>query len=149
MAVHHIGIEPVLSHRQRAGERVDRADRADESRVGIIFRLQPFGVAVHGRVGPGDLLVPEAPHLDLDPPGERPAEILHVHTGSAIDIGRIYLAEEDDLVQRSHLHPFRMSRPARRRPQNLHGTPVLIFPDQSGPDCPGKWIDPATGLAVW
>jgi hypothetical protein len=126
MAVHHIGIEPVLGHRQRAGKRVDGAG---ESRVGMLFRLPPFGVAVHGRVGSGDLLVPEAPHLDLDLLGERPAEILHVHTGTTIDVGRIFFAEEHDLVQRSHLHPFECHGRPGAGPRTCTATPVLIFPD--------------------
>ena len=58
---------------------------------------------MYGRVGRGDFLVAEAPHLDRDALSERLAEILHMHAGSAIDVRRIFLAEERDLVHLPHL----------------------------------------------
>src|SRR3954447_18669734 len=69
----------------------------------MLFCFRPFGIAVHGRVGPGDFLVTEAPNLDCDAFSKRLAEVLHVHTGSAVDVRRIFLAEERDLV---HLLAF-------------------------------------------
>src|ERR1700730_5972935 len=81
--------------------------------AGMTVLRQPFSVAAHGGVGRGGLLVPEAPHLDLDLPSERPAEILHGHAGPAVDVRRVFLAEEGNLVQRTHLPPFKcQSRPA-------------------------------------
>ena len=98
VAVHQVGVEPVLGHAQAALERVHRAGKA---LVGALPRLGPFRIEARGRVAGDRRIVAERAHLDVDPLGQRAAEIFHVHPGPAVDVGRVFLGEQRDLHRSS------------------------------------------------
>jgi hypothetical protein len=109
VAVDHLGVEPVLGHRQRAGEGVHGAD---EARVRAARGLVPLPVAADGEVALVRALVAEAPHFDPDQLRQRGAQVLHVDTGAAVDVRRVLLGEQGDLAQLAH---GALPRPARSR----------------------------------
>ena len=99
VAMHHVGVERVLRHRETA---VEGVERAAEARVGVLLCFRPGGVALHAQVIALHILVAEAAHLNLDEAGELAAEILHMHAGAAVDVGGILVGEERHLAKIGH-----------------------------------------------
>ena len=54
-------------------------------------------VARDAQLAVPSILVPEAPHLDTDPLGQLPGEVLHVHARSTVDVGRVLAGQEERL----------------------------------------------------
>ena len=97
--MHHLRIERVLGHRQRARERVHRTH---EPRIRPSRRLLPLRIATHHEPALGHVLLAEAAHLDRDPRRQSPAQILDMHAGAAIHVRRIFLGEESHFSKIGH-----------------------------------------------
>ena len=91
VAVDDVGIDRVLGHGQRAVKGIERAGKA---RVGIGLRLGPGRVAADGEHWGVAPLLAKAAHLDRDPSCERPAQILDVDAGAAVDVWRVLVGEQ-------------------------------------------------------
>ena len=60
-------------------------------------------IAAHRQPAVVDALVAEAADLDGDALGQRAGEIFDMHAGPAVNVGRVFLAEERDLFGKGHL----------------------------------------------
>ena len=123
VAVDDVGIDRVLGHGQRALERVKHAGKA---RVGVLLGLGPARVAADGEVRLVAPLLAEAAHLDRDPLGQRPAQVLDVDAGAAVDVRRVLVGEQRRLADLRHL---------RRPPRSSSGWLALSPGNHAlGPD---------------
>ncbi len=91
--MHNLGVDPILGHRQRPRERVDRAR---EPRIAAGLGLVPLGITANDEGTVVYRLIAERADFDLYEFGQRAAEIFDMHACPAVDVGWVFLAEHGD-----------------------------------------------------
>ena len=77
-----------------ASEPLERVEHAGKARVGVLLGVGPARIASDREVRLVAPLVAEAAHLDSDALGQRPAQILDVDAGAAVDVRRVLVGQQ-------------------------------------------------------
>ena len=103
VAVDDVGVDRVLGHRERALEGIERAGKA---RVGVLARPRPSSGS-RGRAGSASSTrcSPKQRTSTAIRLRQRPAQVLDVDAGAAIDVGRVLVGEQQRLPDLGHGRP--------------------------------------------
>jgi hypothetical protein len=108
VAVHHVGFHGLGGHRQVDGERLEH--RAMPECPGRPNDLDRGRVAAHAQRGARGMLVTEASNLDADAAGQSPRQLVDHDARPAVDVGRVFSAQHQDVHGAPFLFPRQCSR---------------------------------------